>query len=145
MQLPADTNESDGPNLTPVIDIVFLLLIFFLVATTYEQEERDVDIDLPEVAEAQPQSMTRDLIININQTGTYTVVKKQYNSQELLALIGKAHENNPQQLALIRGDGETALKNAVRVMGLCNKVGMTYKIAALQTPTIEGNLVQPGE
>ena len=52
MQLPPDTNESDGPNLTPVIDIVFLLLIFFLVATTYEREEIEESIDLPEIADA---------------------------------------------------------------------------------------------
>ena len=38
MRLPEDTNEAEGPNLTPVIDVVFLLLIFFLVATTYDQE-----------------------------------------------------------------------------------------------------------
>ena len=52
MKLPPDTSDSDGPNLTPVIDIVFLLLIFFLVAARYdkEEEERELDINLPQVA-----------------------------------------------------------------------------------------------
>ena len=53
MRLPEDTSDSDGPNLTPVIDVVFLLLIFFLVATRYDQEERELEVDLPEVTEAQ--------------------------------------------------------------------------------------------
>ena len=38
MKLPDDSQEADGPNLTPVIDVVFLLLIFFLVATEYAAE-----------------------------------------------------------------------------------------------------------
>ena len=59
MKLPADSPESEGPNLTPVIDVVFLLLIFFLVATEYHDAERELDITLPEVAQAQPLAQTR--------------------------------------------------------------------------------------
>ena len=44
--------------MTPVIDVVFLLLIFFLVATEYHQEERELDVVLPEVTQAQPLAMT---------------------------------------------------------------------------------------
>jgi biopolymer transport protein ExbD len=145
MRLPADTSDSDGPNLTPVIDIVFLLLIFFLVATTYEQEERSTDVNLPEITKAQPESSSGDLVININDSGTYTVLRKTYTEPELFVVIKEFHTNNQNKLALIRGDGDSALKYAVRVMGLCNTVEMKYKIAALQTPSIEGNLVVPGE
>jgi CheY-like chemotaxis protein len=50
MKLPLNNTESEGPNLTPVIDVVFLLLIFFLVATRFDQEERELDVELPEVS-----------------------------------------------------------------------------------------------
>jgi len=132
MKLPADTNESDGPNLTPVIDVVFLLLIFFLVATRFDQEERELDVELPEVAQAQPIAMTQGLIINISQDGKYKVVRKEYNEDQLSTIIREAKKNNPHQTALIRGDGESALKHAARVMSLCNRAGMDYRIAALQ-------------
>ena len=132
MRLPENTADSQGPNLTPVIDVVFLLLIFFLVATRFDQEEREMDVQLPEVVEAQPIAMTQGLIINISREGKYTVVRKQYSEQQLAAIIREAHRNNPHQTALIRGDGEGALKHAARVMSLCNRAGMDYRIAALQ-------------
>jgi biopolymer transport protein ExbD len=132
MKLPPDAADSDGPNLTPVIDVVFLLLIFFLVATQYNQEEREVDITLPEVAEAQPLSMTSEIIVNITNDGKYKVATKEYSEAQLASLISQAKKNNPHQTTLIRGDGESNLKFAVRVMGMCNKVQMDYRIAALQ-------------
>ena len=132
MKLPIDSADAEGPNLTPVIDVVFLLLIFFLVATQYNQEEREVDITLPEVAEAQPLSMTSEIIVNITDDGKYKVATKEYSEAELSSLLSQAKKNNPHQTMLIRGDGESNLKFAVRVMGMCNKVEMEYRIAALQ-------------
>ena len=132
MKLPADSAESEGPNLTPVIDVVFLLLIFFLVATEYHDAERELDVALPEVAQAQPLAMTPELIVNITNEGRYKVAAQEYAEQELAAMIAQAKKNNPQPSTLIRGDGDSALRYAVRVMGFCNKVKMRYRIAALQ-------------
>jgi biopolymer transport protein ExbD len=132
MRLPEESVEDAGPDLTPVIDVVFLLLIFFLVATEYHQEERELDVVLPEVAQAQPLAMTKELIVNITKAGVFKVAGRDYNEQQLYRVIREAKENNPQMTALIRGDGESALRHAVRVMGMCNKVEMRYRIAALQ-------------
>ena len=103
MRLPAESDDSDTPNLTPVIDVVFLLLIFFLVATRFDQEERELDVELPEVVQAQPVSMTQGLIINIGRDGTFKVVAQEYNEQQLATIIREAKKNNPHQTALIRG------------------------------------------
>ena len=134
MKLPPSTEETDGPNLTPVIDVVFLLLIFFLVATTYAQMERELPVNLPEVTQAQPYTMTKDLIINITEDGRFIVAQQEYDERQLLAIIGESRTNNPTQKALIRGDGDTALKYAARVMGLCNEAGMEYRLAAVLEP-----------
>ena len=135
MRLPEETVEDAGPDLTPVIDVVFLLLIFFLVATEYHQEERELDVVLPEVTQAQPLAMTKELIVNITKAGEFKVAGRDYAEQQLYGLIREAKENNPQMTALIRGDGQSALRHAVRVMGMCNKVQMKYRIAALQQAT----------
>jgi biopolymer transport protein ExbD len=132
MKLPDDSQEADGPNLTPVIDVVFLLLIFFLVATEYAAEERELDVNLPEVAQAQPLSMTAQLIVNVTKDGTFKVVREEYNLGQLQTILMEARENNPQQTCLIRGDGESMLKFAVQVMDVCNKADMDYQIAAIQ-------------
>jgi biopolymer transport protein ExbD len=132
MKLPFETNDFAGPDLTPVIDVVFLLLIFFLVATRYDQEERELDVVLPEVTQAKPLSMTPELVINVMRTGQYRIAQSQIDERQLAGIIRESHKNNPHQSVLIRGDGEVALKHAVRVMGLCNAVGMDYRIAALE-------------
>ena len=131
MRVPEESVEESGPDLTPVIDVVFLLLIFFLVATEYHQEERELDVVLPEVTQAQPLAMTKELIVNITKAGVYKVAGRDYDEQQLYRVIREAKENNPQMTALIRGDGQSALRHAVRVMGMCNKVQMKYRIAAL--------------
>ena len=119
--------------MTPVIDVVFLLLIFFLVATQFNQEERELDVELPEVVQAQPVAMTQGLIINITRDGIFKVVRQEYNENQLSVVIEQAKKNNPHQTALIRGDGDSALKFAARVMSLCNRAGMDYRIATLET------------
>ena len=132
MKLPQDTTDQDGPNLTPVIDVVFLLLIFFLVATRYDQQERELDIELPEVVQAQPLSMTPELVVNVSRDGKYTIATNEYSETQLVSLIAEAKRNNPHQRVLIRGDGEVPLKFAVRVMSYCNQAEMEYQIAAIQ-------------
>ena len=71
MRLPEENTGNDGPDLTPVIDGVFLLLIFFLVATEYHQEERELEVVLPEVTQAQPLAMSKELIVNITKAGIF--------------------------------------------------------------------------
>ena len=52
---------------------------------------------------------------------------------QLSLVINQAKKNNPHQTALIRGDGDSALKYAARVMSLCNRAGMDYRIATLES------------
>jgi biopolymer transport protein ExbD len=135
MKLPPPEPEAEGPNLTPVIDVVFLLLIFFLVATRFDQEERELNVILPEVVEAEPLSMPpQELIVNITRAGEYVVASQTIDEAGLAALLRKAALKNPgTQSVLIRGDGESPLRLGVRVMGLCNRAGITdYRVAAIE-------------
>src|SRR3954447_9321659 len=121
MRLPPSDVESGIPNMMPLIDLVFLLLIFFLMASRFEQEERELKVTLPEVAEAQPLAMTQQLVINITPEGKYVVGRQQFSEAQLAALLVQTHRVNPHRSVLIRGDGRAAWKHGVRVMGLCNK------------------------
>lgn len=132
MKLPAAQYDDSGPNLTPVIDVVFLLLIFFLVATTYEQAEKELEVDIPESAKAQPYADTRDLVVNILRDGTVKIEGKTYDVRRLRVVIAKARENNPTQRVFIRADGDSALRHAVTVMGFCNDVEMPYRVATIE-------------
>jgi len=135
MRLPDSQAELDGPNMTPIIDMVFLLLIFFLCATRFDQEEREVSAVLPEVVQAEPLSMPpQELVVNISREGRYIVARQDLSEDQLAALLSEARRKNPgTQAVLIRGDAESAWKAGVRVMGLCNRAGIVnYRVAVVQ-------------
>jgi biopolymer transport protein ExbD len=133
MKLPFSESELGIPNMMPLIDIVFVLLIFFLMASRFEQEERELKVALPEVVEAQPLTMTQELVINITADGKFIVATQQYDEARLAALLEQSKKNNPQQSVLIRGDSQAAWKYGVRVMGLCNKAKIdNYRVAAIE-------------
>lgn len=140
MKLPPDVHDADGPNLTPVIDVVFLLLIFFLVATRYKDdpgEHRLDQIKLPAAALAQPASMMPKLVINITSEGQYFIDNHEYTEAELEQVLSEANRSNPSQMALIYGDENSALKHAVKATGLCNKIGMESEIAVRQKGSMQ--------
>lgn len=110
-------------SLTPLIDVVFLLLIFFLVAARFEEEALAMDVVLPQASEAKPLiSRPRELIVNIDQQGNWFVQGRQLNEPELLMALRRAEANNPgRQTVLIRADKRCAWQYVVSVMDLCNK------------------------
>jgi biopolymer transport protein ExbD len=133
MRLPPTEAELGIPNMMPLIDVVFLLLIFFLMASRFEQEERELKVVLPEVAEAQPLAATAEMVVNITPEGHFVVARQQVSEEQLAALLVQARRNNPHQSVLIRGDARAAWKHGVRVMGLCNKAQIdNYRVAAVQ-------------
>jgi biopolymer transport protein ExbD len=135
MRLPESEAELDGPNMTPVIDIVFLLLIFFLCATRFDREERELPTLLPEVAQAEPLSMPpNELVVNVTREGQYVVMQQTLTEDQLAALLNDMSLKNPgTQAVQIRGDAQAAWEAGVRVMGLCNKANITnYKVTVSQ-------------
>ena len=71
---------------------LFLLLIFFLVATRMDQQERELPVRLPEVTQAQPLATTTELVVNITREGRYKVMQREYGESQLLALLRQAKE-----------------------------------------------------
>ena len=113
-------------SLTPLIDVAFLLLIFFLVATRFAQEDRELDVVLPAASEAKPMTVQpRELFVNIDHAGNYFVDGKTLTSDEVEAVLRQAATDNPvNQSVIIRADKRVQLDYAVFVMNLCNKVGI---------------------
>lgn len=121
-------------NITPLIDVVFLLLIFFLVATRFAQEDREMEMPLPSASEAQPLTVVpKELFINIDKNGQYFVNGKILSEDEMEVAIRQASANNPlTQSVIIRADKRVPLQYPVSVGNLCNKLGVVYQL------TIEG-------
>lgn len=112
-------------DLTPVIDMVFLLLIFFLVATTFHQTEREMKVALPIATSGEPIStLLRDLIVNVDAQGEIIVSGRKVEQTELRTLVKDAVAVNPDQKVTVRGDRNTAYAHVVGVLDICKSSGI---------------------
>jgi biopolymer transport protein ExbD len=125
-------------NLTPLIDVVFLLLIFFMVSTTFTRETQ-LSIDLPE-AEGQPRDTSVDEIeILIDESGTYRVngqglVDNQMRT--LQAAIYKLSAGDTTMPMTITADAQSAHQDVVRAMDAAGQMGFVHlSITTRQPPT----------
>ncbi|HBE68573.1 MAG TPA: biopolymer transporter ExbD [Planctomycetaceae bacterium] len=118
-------------SMTPLIDVVFLLLIFFLVASRLSEEDRVLDIPLPSAANAMPiTEQPQELIVNIDERGVLYVNSKYMQTDEFEELLlGAVAENPVGQSVIIRADRSVALQTPVDVMDICLKCGATYSLS----------------
>ncbi|MGE0479918.1 MAG: ExbD/TolR family protein [Phycisphaerae bacterium] len=119
--------ELAGPalDMTPIIDMVFLLLIFFLVATTFQQDERELNVALPVAKAAGPISANlRALVVNVDAAGEIVVSGRRVQPDDLRAIVREAVAGNPQQKVTIRGDRRSRYESVVRVLDICKGSGI---------------------
>ncbi len=121
-------------NLTPLIDVVFLLLIFFLVASRMSQEEHQLDIALPSAANAVPMTVEpQELIVNIDQQGRLLVDAKPMSLEDFDSMIRLLSVNNPTgNSVIIRGDRRVAFQAPIDVMNICLKYGVAYSASTAE-------------
>lgn len=113
-------------DLTPMIDMVFNLLIFFMVITNFAKEERDLPVQLPAGSEAMPlTAKPKEIFVSIDKDGRYFVQSKLLTEQELGKLLVDSATNNPTQQAVrIRADERSNWKSVARAFYLCNQAGI---------------------
>lgn len=125
-------------DITPLIDIVFLLLIFFMVMTRFDEEDYKLDVVLPTASEAQPLiSQPRELFINIDAEGRFFVRGDEHSIDEIEEILEQTAADNPESSVIIRADKDSKIDFSVQVMNACNKAKLSnYSIS---TAAVEPN------
>ena len=138
MKFRRQRTEDEGVNLTPLIDVVFLLLIFFMVSTTFTKENH-MEIDLPE-AEGSPAAEAQEQIeILISVSGAYSVNGEALvNSQlqTLMAAIEEKGQGNTKVPFVITGDAKVPYEKVIQAMDAAGRLG--YVNVRMTTKTPEG-------
>ncbi len=132
------SNIAGTLSLTPLIDVVFLLLIFFLVTSEFEDEERRLDIVLPSATSAVPMtSKPREVVVDIDNAGKIYLRGEATPLEELEELLKKAVASNPtNQTVVIRADQATSFQPVVNVMDVCNRTGVSdYSVTTKDGPS----------
>ena len=124
-------------DMTPMIDCVFQLLLFFMVASRFEDEskvsgEGSLDANLPDAVAAMPMVMRpKEMIVNVNSRGEFYVGGELHTEAQLGERLQRGEINNPgNQPVVIRGDERSDWKYIARVMSLCNQAKIRdYRVA----------------
>jgi biopolymer transport protein ExbD len=140
MPLKVQRDEPPQLNLTPMIDVLFLLIIFFMVATTFGDLERNLELQVPEVAEAgEAAQPAKPLVINVFADGTLDLDTQPVTLEELTARLVEARERLGQPAVVIRGDAECAFQTVASALAACksakiSELGITVRIASAGGP-----------
>ena len=129
MKCRRQDNKNPRVNLTPLIDTVFLLLIFFMMTTTFNKESQ-LSINLPEVAGEQPVEQQKPIRIIINANGNYALNDIEHsliNSKldTLERALGKLIKNQSDLPLLISADGQAPHSAVMRAMEAARNLGIT--------------------
>lgn len=122
------TPAASALSIMPLIDVVFLLLIFFMIATEFAVESRELDVELPDASQAEP--LTKEIqtvIVNIDKDGRYYIEGNYRQLESVRDIMEQKITNNPLiQTAVIRGDKSSPLQAFVSLSNLCKEIGMAH-------------------
>lgn len=122
MAIKLSRSQSIGAlSITPLIDVVFLLLIFFLVAPRLGERERRLMLNLPQASSAKPTVFAgREVYVNLLRDGQFVVDDRRMNADELRELLLAAYAENPgRQKVTIRADEDARSGALVAAMDAC--------------------------
>ncbi|NBW86277.1 MAG: biopolymer transporter ExbD [Planctomycetia bacterium] len=125
-----------GLEMTSMIDIVFLLMIFFLVASKLDEADRSIDVVLPQASAAKPlTSRPREFVVNIDRDGNYFAGARPVRLEDLQDLLRQANADNPQrQSVIVRADENALHKFVVAAMDACVRAGIEdYQVQSANT------------
>jgi len=109
-------------QLAPMIDMVFLLLCFFITNAVFSQWEYEIDVKLPTATTGKLEGrLPGDIIVNVTRDGALTVNHVTLSREELLDRLSSLAMLYPGQSVVIRADRETAYENVMAVIDLCRR------------------------
>lgn len=127
-------------QLAPLVDVLFLLVIFFAVTSHYANHEQLMDISVPALDEDKEKAESRnvgEIIINVKTDGEIIVYGQTMTEDELLGKLKNIVANNKDQAVILRGDEVTDYKHIIHVLNACQKAGIWNIAFATRKPDSE--------
>lgn len=127
MPLKTHIDEQPALNLTPMIDVTFLIMIFFLVGTQFRQDERQIDLTLPQVAEAaNPKSAAPERrIINVNRSGSFSYEGNEITLDQLRERLTAARQEYEDLGVIVRGDAHGEFQFVASAVSAAQQAGIS--------------------
>lgn len=122
---PNNNGKSATLALTSMLDVIFLLLCFFVTASVYSQWESEITIQLPSAETAdEPNRLPGEIVVNITEKGIVRLNGVDVQLSDLMARLSKISKIYPDQSVIIRADRATKYESIVTVIDTCRKAGV---------------------
>ncbi len=128
-------NNAPGFQIAPMVDIVFLLLIFFLVTWNFSRSETELDVKVPKAREGkETRRSVGEVILNVKSNGHVIMNRRQMNPAELQETLQKIASLYPDQAVILRGDESTDYRHVVEVLDICRRANIWNVAFATSRP-----------
>ena len=123
-------------QLAPMIDILFLLLIFFIITWNFSRRETEIEISVPAADEgkADQHHDVGEIVVNVRKGGEILVEGEQLTEPQLLQKLQLIAQVHKDQAVILRGDEKTEYQKIMDVLNLCQKAGIWNVSFATQAP-----------
>jgi biopolymer transport protein ExbD len=119
-------DDTPALNLTSMIDVLFLLIIFFMVATKFDEMERNVEVAVPEVAQAgEAIPPARSMVVSVLADGRVELDGTPVSLDELTLRLAKARTPLSEPVVVIRGDAGCAFQHVASALAACQQAGIS--------------------
>jgi biopolymer transport protein ExbD len=118
--------EESSIDITPMLDVVFIMLIFFIVTATFIKES-GIDVDKPSAATAVVQEKA-SILVAIDAENNIWINRRQVDIRSVRSIVERLHAENPKGTLVIQADKESKNDTLVQVMDASRRAGV-YDIA----------------
>lgn len=120
-------------DIVPMIDVMFILVVFFIVFTTFRTEPAGIQVDLPRAATGAVHEQS-ELRITVTQQGAMFVNGTETSETDLRARVQAAVRSNPNTLIIVSADRRVAYDHVVRAMDAARAGGGHRLALSVETP-----------
>src|SRR5436190_273685 len=131
--------EPVGFQLVPIIDVLSVLLIFFVTTYSFARYEKDIDVTVPTAkSSAESRRTIGEIIINVKKDGSVVLHRREIKIEELQTILMKVAKNFPDQPVILRADEATPYKSVITVLDACRQADVWNVSFATRNEEKEG-------
>lgn len=122
-------------QIAPMVDVLLVLLVFFIVTWNFALSENELDIRIPSATKAKPtQSYVGQVVVNVRQNGEIVFNRQAISGKDLLAKLEELSNLFPDQAVILRADENTDYKFVVGVLDICRTANIWNVAFATRKP-----------
>jgi len=127
--------EPRGFLIAPMVDILLVLLGFFMLTWSFSRQERELDVQMPSAGEAKEQRRSvGEVIINVKADGTLVMNRRPMSPEELLTALSRVATLYPDQAVVLRGDQRVDYGHIVETLDICRRANIWNVAFATANP-----------